>query len=121
MKNRKLFTVIAILCIMIAVSVPFFADVFYDQDNGALYASTWTYWDTDQPAMSIPYLDVNTTVMGINNTHDIAEVRTVVVVFGGVCNYFDHNSYGNFTDYHYPVPAADASLYHSEIAYVHFQ
>lgn len=120
MKNRKLFTVTLVLLLMIVMSLPLFADIFYDPDNGILYASTWTFWDTEQPDISIPYLDIWTAIMGMNNTHDIDVARTVLVVFGSVCEYYDYNDYGTKKEIYYPVPAPDASLYSSEIAFVRF-
>ena len=115
MKNRKLFAVVVALFLLTALSVPFAADVFYDPDNGQVVADTWTYWDNEQPDISIPYLDVWTTVWGINNTHGVDKVRTLLVLFGSPIEVFENNGYGSFKDIYYPVPAADANLYHSEI------
>ncbi|WP_295096081.1 hypothetical protein [Ruminococcus sp.] len=122
MKNRKLFTVVVVLFLLIALSVPFAAGVFYDPDNGAVYASSWTFWDPDQPAMSIPYLDVNTTIRGINNTHAFNYVRTDLYYCGSQLTYYEHNEgYEDTTDYYFPVPAPDANLYSSLVTFVGFE
>ncbi len=120
MKNRKLFTVVAVLFLLIALSVPFAAGVFYDPDNGALYASSWTFWDPDQPVMSIPYLDVYTTIRGINNTHDVTEVRTDLYYCGSPWYIFINEGSPDITNYYYPVPAPDANLYSSAVISLSF-
>ena len=58
MKNRKLFTLTAVIIMLFAMAAPVFAQTFYDQDNGTVFASAWTFWDDEQFETSMPYLDV---------------------------------------------------------------
>lgn len=120
MKNKKTFAVIVILFLLVALSIPFLAESFYDPDGGEIYATSWTYWNPDQPEMSMPYLDINTMVRGINNTHPIDEVTTSLYQFGcHVLNYYNYGG-GNFTDYYYPVSASDANYYSSLVTFCTF-
>jgi hypothetical protein len=121
MKNRKLFTVVVVLFLLIALSVPFAAGVFYDPDNGAVYASSWTFWDPDQPDISIPYLDVWTTVMEINNTHEVDKVTTRLELYSSPVAIFVDDAEFEIKNIYYPVPAPDANLYHSDVAGLTFK
>ena len=115
MKNRKLFSAVVILFLLTALSVPFAAGIFYDPDNGQVFADSWTYWDFDQPDISIPYLDVWTTVWGINNTHDVRLTVTDLYYSGSPYDQFENEGYGTFKDISYPIPAPDAYLYNSQV------
>ena len=121
MKNRKLFTVVVVLFLLIALSVPFAAGVFYDQQNGVVYADAYTYWDPDQPDTSIPYLDVWTTVININSVYDIDEVATSVDKSDGT---YDLIINSGFWGYHknivFPVAAFEASQYDAHVSWISF-
>ena len=121
MKNRKLFAVATVIFLLIAFSIPFLAKTIYDPDNGAVIANSWTYWDSEQPETSIPYLDVWTNVWNFSSNYNIYEITTNLYQFGSACDTFYNYSYGTHKNIHFPVPAADANLYSSEVTHIIFQ
>lgn len=113
MKNRKLFTVTAVIIMLVALAAPVFAETFYDRDNGAVFAYAWTFWDDEQFETSMPYLDVWTAVMNINSTHDISGVDTAVYLinYPGAYAVFYNSGFGTSKDILAPVAAFEADQF----------
>lgn len=122
MKNRKLFTVTAVIIMLVALAAPVFTETFCDRDNGAVFASAWTFWDDEQFETSMPYLDVWTAVMNINSTYDIDLVRTVVDRAYYISEYavFYNSGFGTSKDILAPVAAFEADQFSARVTQIIF-